>query len=163
MIKFKSPYVVILVGPPLSGKTTFIKNKMESNITTISRDQIVLDLSESDDYNHSFSTVNQKDVDRVLISKIKNASFLKENVVIDMTNMTKKRRKYNLSFFDDDYYKVAILFPIISDSEFESRNAKRSKEEKKNIPMNIIKNMISSYQPISEDEGFDKILISSNI
>jgi len=75
-----------------------------------------------------------------------------------MTNMTRKRRIQNLSYFDDKYYKSAIIFPILSDKEYESRNEKRTISEKKTISIHVIKNMISSYQTLSKEEGFDKIL-----
>ena len=31
-------------------------------------------------------------------------------------------------------------------------------EENKDLPMHVIKNMISSYQPVSPEEGFDKVI-----
>jgi hypothetical protein len=53
---------------------------------------------------------------------------------------------------------MAVIFPILSDDEYVRRNLKRIKEENKDLPMHVIKNMISSYNPISPDEGFDKVI-----
>ena len=65
--KLKDPYVIILIGPPLSGKTTWINKNFEpGSFELISRDQIVLDLHGEDDYNTAFNTVDQKEVDRIL-------------------------------------------------------------------------------------------------
>jgi hypothetical protein len=75
-----------------------------------------------------------------------------------MTNLTAKRRTYNLSFFDDDYYKVAVIFPILEWKEFQARNEKRKVEENKFIPEFVIKNMINSYKSIKDEEGFDKVI-----
>lgn len=160
-LKLKSPYILILIGPPLSGKTFFYKKfikEVDSNVTLISRDEIVMEVYGGSDYNTAFKTVNQKEVDRLLISKLVGSSKEGKNVIIDMTNMTSKRRKYNLSFFNDEYQKLAIIFPILKDEEYEARNKKRTLEENKTIPQHVIKNMISSYQPIREDEGFDKVI-----
>jgi hypothetical protein len=72
--------------------------------------------------------------------------------------MTRKRRTYNLSFFGAEYNKIAVIFPILSDEEYEIRNQKRKIEEQKFIPIHILKNMIASYQNVTKEEGFDKIL-----
>jgi hypothetical protein len=72
--------------------------------------------------------------------------------------MTIKRRRATLNYFSNDYYKMAVIFPILSDDEYGRRNLKRIKEENKDLPMHVIKNMISSYNPISPDEGFDKVI-----
>lgn len=156
--KIKEPYVILLIGPPLSGKTTFVRNTFkDESFELISRDQIVMDVYGSDDYNEAFNRVDQKEVDKVLVNTIMSASKARKNVIIDMTNLSSKRRKYNLSFFED-YYKMAVIFPILEEEEYERRNAKRTLEEKKTIPMHVIKNMISSYQPIKHDEGFDRVI-----
>lgn len=155
----KDPFVIILIGPPLSGKTTWIRNNFaDRNVELISRDQIVLDVYGSDNYDDAFSNVNQKEVDRVLHSKMVDANKNRKNVIVDMTHMGSKRRMQNLSYFDDDYFKLAVIFPILSDDEYTRRNDKRSGEENKTLPMHIIKRMISQYQPIRKEEGFNKVI-----
>jgi predicted kinase len=158
-IEFESPYVILLIGPPLSGKTTWINNNFNrDSFELISRDEIILDLYGTDDYNTAFKNVDQREVDRILVNKLSESSKSKKNVIIDMTHMTSKRRKYNLSFFGKDYYKLAVIFPILKDEEYFERNNKRTLEEKKTIPISVIKGMISTYKPIEKDESFDKII-----
>jgi hypothetical protein len=53
---------------------------------------------------------------------------------------------------------VAVIFPILEWEEYQTRNEKRKREEKKWIPEHIIRNMIKSYQPIREEEGFDRVM-----
>jgi predicted kinase len=155
----KEPFVIILIGPPLSGKTTWIRNNFaDREVELISRDQIVLDVYGSDNYDDAFNNVNQKEVDRVLHTKMIDANKNRKNVIVDMTHMGSKRRMQNLSYFDDDYYKLAVIFPILSDEEYVRRNDKRSGEENKTLPMHIIKRMISQYQPIRKEEGFNKVI-----
>lgn len=150
------PFVAVLIGPPLSGKDTII-NQLTVDYEMISRDQILLDVHGSDDYTAAFKEVNQKEVDRLLREKLEDLGNSDENVIINMTNMTRKRRKYNLSHFRG-HYKIGIIFPMLDDAEYARRNAKRETEENKHIPPHVIKRMVSSYQTISEDEGFDKII-----
>lgn len=158
-LKLKDPWIIILIGPPLSGKTTWVRNNFaDKDYDLISRDQIVLDAYGGDNYDEAFRHVNQKQVDRELQKQITDASNNHRNTIIDMTHMSSKRRMQNLSNFDDEYYKLGVIFPILTDEEYEKRNAKRLVEEKKNLPMHIVKRMISQYQPIRDEEGFDKII-----
>lgn len=157
--KLKKPYVIILIGPPLSGKTTWINKNFEpESFELISRDQIVLDLHGENDYNTAFKSVDQKEVDRILVNKLSTTAKERKNAIVDMTHMNSKRRKYNLSFFGSEYYKLAVIFPILKDEEYFVRDKKRTEEEQKSIPMYVIKNMISSYQPVNKSEGFDKVI-----
>lgn len=153
----KEPFVIILVGPPLSGKSTWIRQNF-TDINVISRDEILMEVYGSRNYTEAFQNVNQKEVDRVLDSRLKEANSSNQNVIIDMTHMTSKRRKQNLNYFSSDFYKLAVIFPILSDDEYVRRNNKRIEEENKDLPIHVIKNMISSYQNIKDDEGFNRVI-----
>lgn len=153
----KEPFVIILVGPPLSGKSTWIRENFPDT-TVICRDEILMDVHGSRNYTEAFNKVNQKEVDRVLNQTLVDANKEKKNVIVDMTHMGSKRRKKNLNYFTNGYYKLAVTFPILSDEEYIRRNQKRIDEENKDIPMGVIKSMISSYQSISSEEGFNKVI-----
>ncbi len=156
-MNLKSPFVILLVGPPLSGKTTWINNNFpDTNV--ISRDEIVMEVFGSRNYNDAFRNVNQKDVDKVLRQRISDAAKSGNNVIVDMTNISPKRRRSNLSTFGKNYNKVAVVFPILSDNEYLSRNNKRIINENKSISLSIIKDMISNFVTPSFDEGFDEII-----
>lgn len=153
----KSPFVIILIGAPLSGKTTWIKNNFPE-IDVISRDEILMDVYGSRNYTEAFNNVNQKEVDKVLSETFIKYNDDKRNVIVDMTHMGSKRRRKNLKYFTDDYYKLGVIFPILSDKEYIRRNEKRILEEDKDIPFSVIKNMISGYQTIKDNEGFNKVI-----
>ena len=153
----KEPFVIILIGPPLSGKTTWIRENFPTT-EVISRDETVMEVYGSRNYTEAFNNVDQKEVDRVLTQKFLDANVAKKNVIVDMTHMASKRRKQNLNYFTNDYYKLAVIFPILSEEEYVKRNQKRIEEENKDLPMGIVKSMISSYQPITSDEGFNKVI-----
>ena len=153
----KEPFVIILIGPPLSGKSTWIRENFPTT-EVISRDETVMEVYGSRNYTEAFNNVDQKEVDRVLTQKFLDANASKKNVIVDMTHMASKRRKQNLNYFSNDYYKLGVIFPILSDDEYERRNQKRIEEENKDLPMKIVKSMISSYQPITPDEGFNKVI-----
>lgn len=159
--RIKQPFVLVLIGPPLSGKTTWIRKNFlekEIDVTIISRDDIVMELAETDDYSVAFDIVNQKEVDETLQRRLRLSAEDGKNVIIDMTNMTSKRRQHNLQYFDDDYTKIAIIFPILDWEEYQKRNLKRKEEENKWIPEHVIRRMIKSYQSIREEENFNRVL-----
>ena len=156
-LKLKEPFVIILIGPPLSGKSTWIRENFPTT-EVISRDETVMEVYGSRNYTEAFNNVDQKEVDKVLTQKFLDANLAKKNVIVDMTHMASKRRKQNLNYFTNDYYKLAVIFPILSEEEYVKRNQKRIEEENKDLPMGIVKSMISSYQPITSDEGFNKVI-----
>ena len=158
MKNIKEPFVMMLIGPTLSGKSTYIRNNYP-NVQVISRDEIVMEVFGSRDYNLAFKEVNQKEVDRVLAKRLKDKNDLKTNVIIDMTNMTVKRRMATLRNFDKDFSRIAVVFPILSDEEYSKRNIGRNAKENKWIPPFVIKSMIDSYQEPTLDEGYDRIII----
>ena len=149
---------MLLVGPTLSGKSTWIRNNYPT-INVISRDEIVMEVAGTRDYNKAFETVDQKLVDRVLAERLTGANLTKTSTIVDMTNMTVKRRSQTLRYFDDSFYKIAVVFPILSDEQYQMRNIDRNSKENKWIPPSVIKSMIDSYQEPTSDEGFSKIIL----
>jgi predicted kinase len=156
-MKLKDPFVIILVGPVLSGKSTWIKNNYP-NVNVISRDEIVMEIAGTRDYNKAFKIVNHKLVDKVLAERFIDANSSKKSTIVDMTNMTVKRRAQTLRYFDDDFYKLAVNFPILSDDEYNRRNTYRNINENKWISPVVITSMIDSYQEPTTDEGFNDII-----
>ena len=148
---------MLLVGPTLSGKSTWIRNNYPT-INVISRDEIVMEVAGTRDYNKAFETVDQKLVDRVLAERLTGANLTKTSTIVDMTNMTVKRRAQTLRYFDDSFYKIAVVFPILSDEQYQMRNIDRNSKENKWIPPSVIKSMIDSYQYPTLEEGFDNII-----
>jgi len=158
MKNIKEPFVMMLIGPTLSGKSTYIRNNYP-NVQVISRDEIVMEVFGSRDYNLAFKEVDQKEVDRVLATRLKDVNDLKTSVIIDMTNMTVKRRMTTLKNFGKDFIRIAVVFPILSDEEYTKRNIDRNAKENKWIPPFVIKSMIDSYQEPTLEEGYDRIVI----
>ena len=157
-MKIKEPFVILLVGPTLSGKSTWIRNNYP-NVNVISRDEIVMQVAGTRDYNKAFDLVDHKAVDKILAERLSEANSTQTSTIVDMTNMTVKRRAQTLRYFDDNFYKVAVVFPILSDEEYQRRNIDRNAKENKWIPPNVIKSMIDSYQEPTYEEGFNNIIL----
>lgn len=148
---------MLLIGPTLSGKSTWIKSNYP-DVNVISRDEIVMEIAGTRDYNKAFETVDHKVVDKVLLERLTESNSNKVSTIVDMTNMVVKRRLQTLRYFDDTFYKVAVVFPILSSEEYQKRNIDRNAKENKWIPPFVIKNMINSYQEPTEEEGYNRII-----
>ncbi len=160
--RLDKPYVMILIGPPLSGKTTFMKTVLvPGTYKHISTDNLVLELDKvgDGDYDRSWREADWKFIEKYVKDQMRACNEAGENAVIDFTNLRGKRRRSNLGFFSKKFYKIAVIFPILEDEEYEKRNKKRALLEKKNIKAEHQKELIKSAQPIDPKfENYDKII-----
>ena len=161
--KIQTPYLITLVGPPLCGKSTFIKflkahcvSKGHQAFYVISRDDILLDIAGTDDYTEAWNSVDQNIVNDKLKERFESFSNSDENTIIDMTNMTSKGRVKNNEKFEN-HYKVAVVLEWDKD-ELIKRNDIRNENENKFIPLNVINSMIENYTYPNLSEGFDLII-----
>jgi predicted kinase len=156
-MKTKSLSVTLLSGIPMSGKSTWVAKNYPDTLT-ISRDELVMEVYGSKDYNMAFKNVDQKVVDKLLRERITSASSAGVDVIIDMTNLSRKVRIKNLSYFSSDYIKKVVVFPVLEMDEYSRRNTLRNINENKYIPLGVINSMISSFTLPTLDEGFDEII-----
>ena len=157
-MKKREPFLILIVGPIVSGKSTWIRDNY-SGVNIISRDEIVMEVAGIRDYNKAFEIVDQKLVDKILKERLHRSNMQKISTIVDMTNMTVKRRSQTLRYFSDDFYKISVVFPILSSEEYERRNILRNSEENKWIPPHVIQSMIDSYQVPTQEEGFHQIIL----
>ena len=164
ILEVNQPYVILLIGLPLSGKSTFY-NKHLSNMNNIliSRDEIILSEFGSRNYDLAYDVLGEsKLIDKKLKSELLRLSKEKRNVVIDMTNLTIKGRWNHIAKFPK-HFKCAVIFDELSDGEYIKRNDIRQKKENKTISMDVINHMRESYVMVKLDEGFDYIINSKEI
>jgi predicted kinase len=158
--QIKDPFVLLFIGPPLSGKDTVIKNlNLPKNTVILSRDDIAIDMFGAEAYNDTFRRKERvKEIDAALREKIMDAAKANLPAIINMTNMRTNKRKGRLSYFGKGYKKIAVLFPLLNWDEYQRRNEKRKIEQGIDIPEHIIKANLADYQPIMPDEKYDKII-----
>ena len=155
--------VYFLIGVPGSGKTTwresYLKKHSTENVVIISTDDMIEHYAKENGltYTEAFKIAPLKKFEEIAFQMTKNAINNKDTIIIDRTNMGKNIRAKFLSYFPNEYKKIAIIFSISRD-ELDKRLAKREKETNKVIGKNIIDSMLLSYMPPSLDEGFDQII-----
>ncbi len=157
------PKMYMLVGPPYSGKSTFVKEELASLAAgdypvpvIIDSDSILVDMAEKANttYNQSF-LLNHKKASKEMFRRAEAAFKNGQDVYWDQTNMSRKARARKLIMVPDHYEKIAVVFPQLSAEELARRTALRTD---KVIRQNIIDDMIASYQRPELDEGFDRII-----
>ena len=148
----KNAEITIMIGLPRSGKDTFVNAELGGH-TVISRDNIVMKYpgnTYSDKWNN-LSKDDQKAINQELQRRFNAATKAKENIVINMTNMSKKVRRKWLNFKGSkDYLKRAVVVPTSVDV-CASRN-----NQEKNIPEDVIESFARRFY-FPDYEEFDEI------
>jgi predicted kinase len=160
----REPFVIVLIGLPGSGKTTWVNSFLNSYRSRFEREIIHVSLDSWIEQKASERNATYSDVFNDCVgwatskmkSQSKNAIKNENNIIWDQTNLSKKKRRGILKKVSDSYQKIAIDFDVM-DNVLRERLDKRAREEGKYIPSKVMENMASSYNPITKDEGFDII------
>lgn len=151
-LSVKDKSIIVLIGPPRAGKSTWVANNYSYGTWVISRDGLVEDHGVGENYSEKWASLtpeNQKEIDKILMQDFAAALKLDNDIIIDMTNMSKKSRKKWLHQAKG-YNKIAKVF-IESKSCLLSRNS-----PDKFIPEFIIDSMMKNFVYPLADE-FDHV------
>lgn len=158
------PNLIILVGPPGSGKT-YITNRIlaYNDYVVISSDDIIQ--SYADDEGITYSEAFPKYIsfaEEESFREYKQTLKLFQNIIVDRTNMTVKSRSKYLRLVPTFYHKTAIVmdWKNIPEDEYNSRLTKRE-EEGKIVPRSVIQDMKNRYEPPTLEEGFDEVILGN--
>lgn len=154
----KRPTLWMLIGVPCSGKSTWVENQIgdNDNIFIASTDNLIDAIAKLNhkSYNDVFHDTI-KDAEKTMYKGLAIAVQDNMDIVWDQTNLTRKNRAKKLILIPDHYEKIAVVFSIPPIDELEKRLASRPG---KNIPENVMRNMVYSFEYPEKDEGFDYIL-----
>jgi len=151
-----APTLTILIGPPASGKSTYIRDNLP-DAAVVSRDDILMEITPGDTYNEKWESQDNEAIGRELEKRFQSASKSGEDIVIDMTNMSKKSRRRWLRgnwIKRNDYNTKAVVFATSYDSMV-ARNKDRSGKE---ISEGVVSRMMRSFCFPMADE-FDDVSI----
>ena len=154
-----SPFVLMMVGVPGSGKSTWIRNYVTLFPDTVvaSTDRIIekYAFENGTTYNAVFNTLI-KDAEKMMNEDIDRAIQEQKNIIWDQTNLTVKTRFRKLSRFPYHYHRYAMFMetPPSNEHKYFLNSAERAG---KDIPEHILESMIDSVQPPTLEEGFDRV------
>lgn len=148
---------IVLVGPPCSGKSTWIKNN-GVGFKVMSRDEVIMDMGKGKSYNDAFRSVDQDKVNAEYDRRRREVIKTEKQIIFDLTHMTEKSRRKSLAGLPKDMKRTAVVF-LTPFEVLQERNQKRNKEEGKFIPAHAMENMMGSFAFPLLTEGFDEIKV----
>lgn len=148
-IENKKPVLVVNIGLPCSGKSTYTQ-KHYKNFTIISRDDIIEKFAAQEGMTYSeyfkfLDAEGHKKIDAIFDEKFLKALQSNKNIVIDKTNLSKKSRNILLSRSKliKNYYKIANVF-LVPMNTLLKRNEERKKTGK-DISLEVFEKMQKSF------------------
>lgn len=155
-IKDNDRILVMMVGVPLSGKSTFV-DKIKDHGILISRDDMIMEHGKGISYKEAYDIADGNMIDKQLKKIMVEAGQTSNNYIIDMTNLTVGGRWKSIAKFPK-HIKIVVCLEIPSKEELVRRNIKRDKDMNKYIPERVLDNMINSYIEPTLGEGLDYII-----
>lgn len=145
------PTVNVLVGLPCAGKSTEIAKLKKANpeIVVISKDDVIMEMGEVlghtsyTDVYKKLTDAEHKEAYSETIRRFQEAVKDRKDIVIDMTNMSKKSRNKWASNLKK-YNKKATVF-LAGQSLLFTRNLLRSQNDGKFIPAGVYSNMMKTF------------------
>lgn len=148
----------MLIGVPGAGKSTWLATQMfDYNKTVIASSDNYIE-KKAEEVGQTYNTVFKdviKDATKDMNEKISFAIKNNFDIVWDQTNVTADSRKKKLARIPKSYKKIAVVFKI-PDAEEHARRL--SSRPGKNIPPDVVSDMISKFQMPTIGEGFDEII-----
>lgn len=155
--------IYILVGPPGSGKSTWVEKEFQGECTHIGSDAILEALAEEtgqtyDQVFNKYMKVAEKMMWQEFDKVVEAGCY---PIIVDRTNMSIKSRA---KFFDrlknfhkgHGYNIHAVVFPKPDDEEYQRRLNSRPG---KTIPPFVIESMLKNFQMPRVEEGFASVEI----
>lgn len=151
------PEVILMVGLPGSGKSTYISKYYKDGYVIISSDDLIQEkadeLGKTHDEVFSYYIGDASKYANILLDK---AIKDRKNIIVDKTNMSKKSRNRVLARIPTGYNKTAIVFNV--DTEVLLNRITTRNKTGKTISINVLFDMERNYEEPTISEGFDKIL-----
>ncbi len=147
--------LIMLVGIPTAGKSTFSSNPKYSKYIRVSSDDILQEVAK--ERQQSYNTVfkgNIRFAQIAMMKVLRKAIEDGKSIIWDQTSLTKKQRKEKLKHIPAHYKKTAVYF-IVDLKTALQRNTQRPG---KVIPPEVLERMIKEYELPTLEEGFDEII-----
>lgn len=148
------PKVIILIGSPGCGKSTFAAKLLAANSTykLLSSDAMRAEFGSGED-DQSVTAV----VFATLKRRLQAFLALGQNIIIDATNINKKDRKFYIDTGHESGHQIIGYVFECSKETLLERNKTRGEAGGRNVPEWVIDKMLAKYQRPEKNEGFDEL------
>lgn len=154
-----APCLYLLVGPPASGKSTWVAQHLSSSVTpthVASTDDILERFAK--EQNISYSEAHRmmfKLAEREFKQGIISAAAVGKDIVVDRTNVSPNARRKMFALVDSStkfpYTRIGVVFSAPNDV-LQERLAERHQRTGKYVPWAIVEGMIRDYVEPNEQE-----------
>jgi protein phosphatase len=147
------PCLIVLVGPPGSGKSTWAKQN-GCGAVHISQDDLI-DAISPDGFEHVYRPIYAAVEDAAARTALERG----HTVIVDRTNRTRAHRCRWLAIASEvDHPAIAVImrasFPLC-------RERNRCRRDKRRLSEERIDRMIAAFEPVQADEGFTAVFDDS--
>jgi predicted kinase len=148
-----------LIGVPGAGKSTWIKNQTWALGMPVVGTDMYVEMEahrQGKTYSEVFDEYMPVAV-RLMVNHALTCQANRLDFIWDQTSTTlaSRKRKFN-TLLPSQYEHIAVVFKIPEPDELVRRLASRPG---KNIPADVMENMIKDFEPPSLDEGFKEIWV----
>ncbi|CAL1539438.1 unnamed protein product [Lymnaea stagnalis] len=156
--------VIMMVGLPGAGKTTWILKHVEENpekrydvlgTTNIIDKMKVNGLPRKENYTGRWDVLTDK-ANKCLNRLIEIAARKKRNYIIDQTNVYASARRRKMQPFEGFQRKAVVVLP--TDEVFKNRVKERTDEEGKDITENAVNEMKANFTLPEEGQCFETVI-----
>ncbi len=156
----KTEIVTVLIGPPCTGKTTYL-NSMDYDFV-ISSDSIVEILCRRAGLKyHDFfqlpSNSPMKASHNEIFNQLIIESFVFNHVVWDLTNLTNKARKKIFEHYPQVTFKAVIFDFVGMEKRVLELNKQRYQQQGKWVDEKVMQSMFERFEPVEASEGFNDV------
>lgn len=152
------PELIMMVGIPASGKSTFIKQyESTPGYVVVGTARILERIATEQDisYNQALE-LYYKQANKEMNSAVNEAIDAGLSVIWDQTNLSKKSRSFKLNSFPANYKKLAV---VVRCSNAEEHKRRLNSRPGKTIPQHVLNSMIANFEMPTTDEGFDQVIV----
>lgn len=163
------PVLYMLIGVPGSGKSTWVRrNRSAMNRPVILSTDAYIE-RQMRDYRLPYSRMFRRhiqDATQAMQAELRSAVESGRDIIWDQTNLDSASRRRKLNQVPSEYEKVAVVFKTpgrkLLNKRLNSRTVRSSNQAgalylPKDIPTQVIDQMIADFEPPSGSEGFDRI------
>jgi predicted kinase len=151
----KVPCLIVLVGPPGSGKTTWARRNGRGTVH-VSQDGLI-DAITPDGFDHVYRPVYREAEDAVARAALQNG----HTVVVDRTNRTHAHRQRWLQMAREAQCPAVALVMTTSEALCRERNARRDLSRR--LSEERMERMLAALEPVRPDEGFASIHFENGV
>jgi predicted kinase len=149
------PCLIVLVGPPGSGKTTWARRNGRGMVH-VSQDGLI-DAITPDGFDHVYRPIYREAEDAVARAALQ----ANHTVIVDRTNRTRAHRERWLQIAREAQCPAVAVVMTTSEALCRQRNAMR--DPRRRLSDERMERMMAALEPVRTDEGFVSVHFESGV